>query len=132
MLGEPDNFELLGNLGDRTEEGGDEGGAAQIDGKYGSYDRQRMLVKSRDFNFELMLVYSIAAGNHANLESRDVPSMQRSQPLQAGYGGLQRQELRTAPARNHYGGAILQKTSLVWVKGEEKEREIKSRSSGRY
>ena len=57
----------------RGEEGGDVEGAAQIDGKYGSYDRQRMLVKSSGFNFELTLVYSIAAGNHANLESRDVP-----------------------------------------------------------
>ena len=60
-LGEPDTFELLGNLGDRNEEGGDEGGAAQIDGKYGSYDRQRMLVKSCGFNFEFTLVYLNAA-----------------------------------------------------------------------
>ena len=62
VLGEPDTFELLGNLGDRNEEGGDVGGGtAQIDGKYGSYDRQRMLVKSSGFNFELTLVYTAAA-----------------------------------------------------------------------
>ena len=112
-LGEPDTFELLGNLGDRNEEGGDEGGAAQIDGTYGSYDRQRMLVISCGFKFELMPVYSIAAGNHAKLESRDVPPMQRSQPLQAEYGELQRQEPSTPGTRNHYGGAILKQHSLV-------------------
>ena len=109
-LGEPDTFELLGNLGDRNEEGG---GTAQIDGTYGSHDRQRMLVQSCGFNFELMLVHSISAGNHANLESRDVPPMPRSQPLQAEYGGLQRQEPSTAATRNHYGGAILKQHSFV-------------------
>ena len=57
-LGKPNSFELLGDLGDRNK--GD--GAVQIDGKYGSDDRQRMMVKGCGFNFELALVYSIAAG----------------------------------------------------------------------
>ena len=58
ILGEPDTFELLGNVGERNEEGG---GTAQIDSTYGSYDRQRMLVQSCGFNFELTLVYTAAA-----------------------------------------------------------------------
>ena len=39
MLGKPDTFELLGNLCARSEEGGDEGAVVQIDGKYGSYEK---------------------------------------------------------------------------------------------
>ena len=34
----------------------------QIDGKYGSDDRRRMLVPGCGFNFEFTLVYSAAAG----------------------------------------------------------------------
>ena len=56
-LGKPATFELLGNLGGRGEGGG---GVVQIDGKYGSDDRQRMMVKGSGFNFELTVVYSAA------------------------------------------------------------------------
>ena len=53
-------FELLGNLGVLNEEG-DGGNAVQVNGKYGSYDRQRMPLKSSGFNFELTLVFTAAA-----------------------------------------------------------------------
>ena len=59
-LGKPATFELLGNLGNRGV--GSEGGeTVQIDGRYGSDDRRRMMVKGCGFNFELTLVYSVAA-----------------------------------------------------------------------
>eukprot|EP00729_Bicosta_minor_P012615 gene12615-28061_t len=62
------NQGLLGNLGNRSEGVG----AVQIDGKYGSDDRHRMLVKGCGFNFELALVYSAAAGVRAYSTLSDV------------------------------------------------------------
>ena len=67
-LGDATTFELLGNLGNRSEGVG----AVQIDGKYGSDDRHRMLVKGCGFNFELALVYSAAAGVRAYSTVSDV------------------------------------------------------------
>ena len=59
-LGKPTTFELLGDLGNRGSRG--EGGEmVQINGKYGSDDRRRMMMKGCGFNFELTLVYSAAA-----------------------------------------------------------------------
>ena len=61
-LGKPATFKLLGNLGNRGTRG--EGGeTVQIDGKYGSDDRRRMMAKGYGFNFELALVYSAAAAS---------------------------------------------------------------------
>jgi hypothetical protein len=69
-LGKPATFELLGNLGNR----GEGGGEVQVDGKYGSDDRRRMMMKGCGFNFELVLVYSAtaAAGGRANITAPDV------------------------------------------------------------
>ena len=58
-LGKPATFELLGDLGNGSR--GEGGETVQIDGKYGSDDRRRMMVKDGGFNFELTLVYSARA-----------------------------------------------------------------------
>ena len=56
-IGKPATFELLGNLGN----GGGE--TVQIDGKYGSDDRRRMMVRDSGFNFELTLVNTAKAAS---------------------------------------------------------------------
>jgi hypothetical protein len=61
-LGKPATFELLGNLGNHGV-GGEDGETVQIDGKYGSDDRRKMMMKGCSFNFELALVYSAAAAS---------------------------------------------------------------------
>ena len=67
QLGKPSSFELLANLGppprDAVETVGASSGATgssqvQIDGKYGSNDRWKMVAPSSGFNFELTLVYT--------------------------------------------------------------------------
>ena len=68
QLGKPSSFELLASLGPRraaaaalpTGATGDATGSSQvqIDGKYGSNDRGKMVAPSIEFNFELTLVYT--------------------------------------------------------------------------
>lgn len=79
QLGKPSSFELLGDFGPRAAaveaagaaseaagandgasggEGGNNNAHVQIDGKYGSDDRKRMITPGTGFNFELTLVYT--------------------------------------------------------------------------
>ena len=71
QLGQPSSFELLADLGPHRVDAaaltaGATGGATgsssqvQIDGKYGSIDRRKMVAPSIGFNFELTLVYTRA------------------------------------------------------------------------
>ena len=58
QLGKPSSFELLASLGARGATGSSS--QVQIDGKYGSDDRWKMVAPSIGFNFELTLVYTRA------------------------------------------------------------------------
>eukprot|EP00729_Bicosta_minor_P000910 gene910-13524_t len=70
QLGQPSSFELLADLGPPRVDaaaltagatGGDASGSSsqvQIDGKYGSDDRGKMVAPSMGFNFQLTLVYT--------------------------------------------------------------------------